>query len=66
MNLNEFFLEWEMFQTDDVAKIKTRFMFNKYFLKNRADWDNVEKYRTARQDTDDKTILYMRIACRVN
>jgi hypothetical protein len=29
--LAEFFLEWEMFQTKVVEKIKTHFMFNDLF-----------------------------------
>jgi hypothetical protein len=29
----EFFLEWEMFQTKVVAKIKTQFIFNNLFPK---------------------------------
>ena len=60
--LNEFFSEWEMFQTDFVEKIKTHFMFNKYCPKIvlfEITWEN------AAQDKDDNTILRMRIACRV-
>jgi hypothetical protein len=34
--LAEFFLEWEMFQTNVVEKIKTNFMFNKFFPENRS------------------------------
>jgi hypothetical protein len=29
----EFLLEWEMFQTEVVEKIKIHFMFNHFFLK---------------------------------
>jgi hypothetical protein len=38
-------------------------MFNKFLSKNRAVFDNVEKYGKARQDTDNNTIRRMRVAC---
>jgi hypothetical protein len=35
--LAQFFVEWEMFQTDVAEEIKTHFMFNNFFpLENRA------------------------------
>ena len=34
--LAQFFLEWEMFHTNVVQKIKTHFMFINFFHKNRA------------------------------
>jgi hypothetical protein len=37
--LDEFFLEWEMFQTKVVETVKTHFMFNSFFFsssENRA------------------------------
>ena len=40
----------------------THFMFNN-FSQNRAVWDNVEKYGTAGQATDDNIIRRMRFAC---
>ena len=50
----EFFLEWEMFQTKVVEKIKTHFMLNKFFFRKSCRlWDNVEKYGRAGQSTDD-------------
>ena len=39
--LAQFFLEWQMFQTKVLMKIKTRL------------WDNVKKYGRAGQATDD-------------
>jgi hypothetical protein len=41
----------------------TRFMFNISFRKSCRLWDNLEKYGTARQDTDDNIIRRMRFAC---
>ena len=39
-------------------------MFNDFFFfENRAVYDNVEKYGTGRQATDDNIIRPMRIAC---
>ena len=43
-----------MFQSKVVEKIKTHFVFN-IFFENRAVFENVEKYCTARQVTDDNT-----------
>jgi hypothetical protein len=38
------FLEWEMFRTKFVEKIKTHFLFIKLFPESRAVvWENVEK-----------------------
>ena len=34
--LAQFFLEWEMFQTKVVEKIRTHFVFNNLFFENRA------------------------------
>jgi hypothetical protein len=53
--LTYFFIEWEMFQTKVVDKIKTHFVFNNCFLNSCHLWDNVEKYYRARQATDDNT-----------
>jgi uncharacterized protein (UPF0305 family) len=62
--LAEFFLEWEMFQTKVVEKIKTRILcLATFFRKSYRLWDNVEKYGTARQATDDNIIRRMRFAC---
>ena len=49
------FLEWEMFRTKSVEKIKTNNLcsINYAFLKSCHLWDNVEKYFTAGQATDD-------------
>ena len=51
--LTEFFLEWGMFQTKFVDKIKTHFVFTSFFFfrKSCRLWDNVGKYCTAGQAT---------------
>ena len=38
------YLEWEMFRTKVVEKIKTYFMFNNFFSTILPSWDNVKKY----------------------
>jgi hypothetical protein len=43
----------------------THFMFVNFFPKSCRLWDNVEKYGTARQATDDNIILRMRFASRI-
>jgi len=49
----EFFLEWEMFQTKFVEKIKTHILYSvNVFLKSRRLGDNVEKQGTAGQATN--------------
>ena len=54
--LAEFFLEWEMFQTKFVEKIKTHFIFNNFFEKSCHLWDNVEKCCIAGQAAYDKMV----------
>jgi len=55
--LAQFFLEWEMFQTKVVEKLKTHFMFsNTFSRKSFRLWDNVEKCGTAREATEDNTL----------
>jgi hypothetical protein len=39
----QFFLEWEMFQTKLLEKIKTHILCLKLFLNSSGLWDNVEK-----------------------
>ena len=53
--LAQFFLEREMFQTKVVEKIKTHFVFNNFFFPRKSCrlWDNVEKFCTAGQATDE-------------
>jgi hypothetical protein len=64
INLTKFFLEWEMFQTKIAGKIKTRILCSiTFFRKSCRLWDNVKKYGTAGQATDDNTIRRMRFAC---
>jgi hypothetical protein len=58
--LTEFFLEWEMFQTKVVEKIKTHILCSiTFFWKS----DNVEKYGRARQAKDDNIIQCMCFGC---
>jgi len=62
--LAQFFLEQEMFQRKVIEKIKTHVLCSVPFLKNsNCLWDNVDKYCTARQATDDSIIK--RTACRI-
>jgi hypothetical protein len=64
--LAEFFLEWEMFQSKVVGQMKTQILCSiTFFRKSCRLWDNVEKYGTARQATDDNIIRRMRFACRI-
>ena len=56
--LAEFFLEWEMFKTKAVEKIKTHIICSMIFFppKSCIVWENVEKYCRARQSTDDSMV----------
>jgi hypothetical protein len=52
--LTELFLEWEMFQTKVVDKIKTHILCSiTFFRKSCCVWGNVEEYGRVRQATDD-------------
>jgi len=52
--LSEFFLEWEMFHTKVVDKIKTHILCSvTFFFKLCHLYSNMEKYSTARQATED-------------
>jgi len=51
-----------MFQTKVVEKIKTHFMFNTFFSKNRAIYEIMWKYGKARQVTDDNKIRHIKDA----
>ena len=52
--LAQFFLEWEMFETEVVEEIKTHILCSKiFFFKSYHLWDNVEKYCRAGQATGD-------------
>ena len=52
--LAQFFLQWEMFQTKVVDKIKTHILCSvTFFRKSGRLWDNVVKYFTAGQAIDD-------------
>jgi hypothetical protein len=57
-----FFLEWEMFQTKVVMKIKTRILLNNFFFrKSFPIWNNVEN--VVERDRPQMTIRRMRIGC---
>jgi hypothetical protein len=61
---DEFFLEWEMFQTKVVEKIKTRILGLIAFFRNACHLrDNVDKYGRARQATGDNIIRCMWVVC---
>jgi hypothetical protein len=61
--LTQFFLKWEMFQTKLLEKIKKRILCSIMFSRKSCRfWDNVEKYCTAGQATDDNIIRRMRLA----
>jgi len=64
-HLAQFVLEWEMFQTKFVEKIKTHNFCVEYYFPQKSYllWDNVEKYGTSRQATDGNITWRMRIAC---
>jgi hypothetical protein len=52
--LAELFLEWEMFQMKVAEKIKTHILYSTAFSRKSCNlWDNVEKYGTDGQATDD-------------
>jgi hypothetical protein len=62
--LAEFFLEWEMFQTKFVEKIKTHILYSiTCSLKSCCLWDNMEKYGRAGQAIGDNAIQRTRFAC---
>ena len=54
--LAQFFLEWEIIQTNIVDKIKTHVLCSVTFWKSCHLWDNVEKYCIADKDTDDNMV----------
>jgi hypothetical protein len=61
--LAQYFLEWEIFQTKVVDKIKTHILSSIiFFRKSCRLWDNVEKYGIVGQATHDNIIRRMRTA----
>jgi hypothetical protein len=53
-----------MFQNKNCIKNQTHILCPvSYLRKSYLLWDNVEKYGTARQATDDNTMRSMRFAC---
>ena len=52
--LAQFFSEWEIFRMKVAQKIKTHILFSIFFLRKSGHfYDNVEKYCTVGQATDD-------------
>ena len=52
LNLVQFLLEWEMFQTKVAEKFNTHFVFNNLFFENRAVYEIMwKKYCRAGQNT---------------
>ena len=54
----EFYLEWEIFRTKVIDKIRIHLYSKLWCL-----WDNVERYSRARQATDDNMIRCVRLVC---
>ena len=62
--LAQFLLEWEMFQTKDVEKIKTHFAFSNFFFsENRAVCEIMWKNNILERGRPQVTIRHMRILC---
>ena len=52
--LAHFFLEWEMFRTEVVEKVKTHILYSvTFFLKSYFLWDNLKNIYREGQPTDD-------------
>jgi hypothetical protein len=52
--LAQFFLEWEIFETKILEKVRTYILFSNFFFRNTCRlWDKVEKYSRDGQGTDD-------------
>ena len=65
--LAEFFLEWEMFQTNVVEKIRTHILYSEaFFRKSCRWWGDVEKYGGSRGAANDVTMWRIRVACWIN
>jgi hypothetical protein len=63
--LAHFFLEWEMFQSKVVEKIKTHFVFsNFFFFENLSFYEKIWK-DFLKPDRPQKTTWRMRITCRI-
>jgi glycosylphosphatidylinositol transamidase (GPIT) subunit GPI8 len=54
-----------MYHTNVAEKTKTHFIFSNFFRKSSRLCDNMEKYGTAREATDDSIIRRMCFACRI-
>ena len=55
----QFFLKWEMCQTKFLEEIKTHILCSVNDFRNSLRlWDNVEKYGTARQATDENNMAH--------
>ena len=63
--LAEFFLEWEMFRTNSVEKIKTRILCSVTFSENRAVYEVMWEKNIVQPDVarDENIIWRLRFAC---
>jgi len=62
--LARFFLEWEIFQTELIEKIKTHFMICIFFNENRAIYEKIWKKNIVDPDRTQVTIKRrVRFAC---
>ena len=62
--LTKFYLEWKMFQTKVVEKIKTHILCSvTFFRKTYRLWDNVEKIYIVERGRPQMTVWLTRIAC---
>ena len=61
------FLDWEIFQTKVIEKIKTHILYSTtFFRKLHRLWDNVEKFNGDGGTTNDVTIRRICVACWVS
>jgi hypothetical protein len=62
--LAKLFLEWEMFKTKVVEKIKTHILYSTtFFRKSHRLWDNVEECSGDRRAINDVTTWRIRVSC---
>jgi len=66
-HLAQLFLEWEMFQTKVVEKIKTHIWYSLTLFRNSFRfWDNVVKFCIGGQAIGDNIIWHLSFACWIN
>jgi hypothetical protein len=61
--LAQFLLEFEMFRANFIQKIKTRFMFDNFFVENPTVYEIMWNNIAQRGRTHDNITRHMRIAC---